>query len=169
MFQKCFSQLQAISGNPISPYRVKKKKCPRIRKKSKFRRFQRQHTLSFWCNLLSVISKLFDVKDLEFKLKNRSILENWILSKMQLDNSDLNAIPQFQAKSGIKILSAEKGNCSDVFSFSYLKGNLLPYPVWHALPPTNPNSSDEKKFQELLTKHDDDIPDKLEQKNTLIQ
>lgn len=48
---------------------------------------------------------------------------------MQLDNTDLNAIPQFKAKSGIKILSADKGNWSDVFSFSYLKENLPPYPV----------------------------------------
>jgi hypothetical protein len=48
---------------------------------------------------------------------------------MQLDNTDLNAIPQFQAKSDIKILSAEKENWSDVFSFSYLNENLPPYPV----------------------------------------
>jgi hypothetical protein len=48
---------------------------------------------------------------------------------MQLDNPDLNAIPQFQANSGIKILSTEEGNWSDVFSFSYLKENLPPYHV----------------------------------------
>ena len=34
---------------------------------------------------------------------------------MQLDNPDLNAIPQFQAKSGIKILSAEKGKLVGCF------------------------------------------------------
>jgi hypothetical protein len=83
---------------------------------------------------------------------------------MQLDNTDLNAIPRFKTKSGIKILSADKRNWSDVFSFSYLKENLPPYPVWHLLPITNPNSSEERKFQELLNKHDDVIPDQLEQK-----
>ena len=129
MFQKCFSHLQAIRGSPISPYCSKKKYCHRIRKKSKFRGFQRQHNLSVCCSLRPAVSKHSDVKDLEFKLKNRSVIEIRSLSKMQLDNTDLNAIPKFQAKSGIKILSAGKGNWPDVFSFSYLKENLPPYPV----------------------------------------
>ena len=35
------------------------------------------------------------------------------------------------------------------------------------MPLTNPNSSNERKFQELLEKHDDGIPDKPEQNQNL--
>jgi hypothetical protein len=76
------------------------------------------------CAVESVVSKLPQIKGMEFRWKVRSMLEKSNSSRPNMTTKELKAVKSLRLNKDIRILRADKGNCTVVLDESEYKESV---------------------------------------------
>jgi hypothetical protein len=120
------------------------------------------------CAVESVVSKLPQTQGMEFRWKIGSMLEKSKSSRPNMGKKELKSMRSLRLNKDIRILHADKGNCTVVLDESAYKdklNSLLEYGVYEPLP-KDPTAKVERKIQTLLSKHKTALPTELKRKLT---
>ncbi|PNF20184.1 hypothetical protein B7P43_G16972 [Cryptotermes secundus] len=124
--------------------------------------------LDMACAVESVVSKLPQTKGMEFRWKVRSMLEKSESSRPNMTTKELKAVKSLRLNKEIRILRADKGNCTVVLDESEYKdklNTLLESGVYETLP-KDPTAKVESKVQKLLSKYKTTLPTDLKHRLT---
>jgi hypothetical protein len=107
------------------------------------------------CAVESVIFQLPQSLSMEFRWKIRSMIEKSKFSRPSMTTKELKTVKSLRLDKDIRILQADKGNCTLVLDESKYKdkpNTLLDSGIYQPLP-KDPTAKVERKVQKLLSKH----------------
>jgi hypothetical protein len=120
------------------------------------------------CGVESAVAKLTQPLGIEFRWIIRFMLEKSKSSRPNTTTKELKAVKSLRLNKDIRILEADKGNCTVVFDEIKYKAKsniLLESEVYEPLP-KYPKAKVERKIQKLLSKHKTTLPIDLKRKLT---
>jgi hypothetical protein len=120
--------------------------------------------LDMACAVESVVSKLPQTLGMEFRWKIRSMLQKSKSSTPNMNKKEMKAVKLLRLNQDIRILPAERGNCTVVLDQSKYNdkiNTLLESGVYEPLP-KNPTAKVERKVQQILAKHKTVLPTEVE-------
>jgi hypothetical protein len=124
--------------------------------------------LDMACAVESVVSKLPQTSGMEFRWKTRSMLQKSKSSTPNISKEEMKAVRSLRLNQDIRILPADKGNCTVVLDESKYNdkiNTLLESGVYEPLP-KHPTAKIERKVQQILAKHKTVLPTEMKQKLT---
>jgi hypothetical protein len=128
------------------------------------------YNLDMACAVESVVSKLPQPLGMEFRWKVRSMLQKSKSPTLNINKKELKAVKSLRTNKDIRILPADKGNCTVLLDESqYMDkiNTLLKSGVYEPLP-KDPTAKVERKVQQILAKYKSVLPTVVKQKLTPI-
>ncbi|XP_023702099.1 uncharacterized protein LOC111861618 [Cryptotermes secundus] len=124
--------------------------------------------LDMACAVESVITKLPQILGMEFRWKVRSMLQKSKSPTSNIRKKELKAVKSLRLNKGIRILPADKGNCTVVLNEIKYRdkiNTLLKSGVYEPLA-KDPTARVERRVQQILAKYKTALPAKVKQKLT---